>query len=242
VIYFTYRSKYLIIIYYKNMTAEWVQVINQSLQSIYFQAMGFLPSLVGAFLILIVGLVVAAGVERILERFFHHLKLDAVLRRLGVEQVLHQASLDLNSGYFAGRVAYWFLLLAFVFAASDVLGFEALSGFLSEVLFYIPDVVVAFLTLLFTLIAANFVRKLAHASVLSAKVRSGKFLGGIAWWIVFIFGSLTAAAQLGIAEDIIKTVITGFIVMIALAGGLAFGLGGKDEAGRLIERARKDWE
>ena len=127
-------------------------------------------------------------------------------------------------------------------ASSDILGFIALSDFIGDVLFYIPNVLVAALILIATLVAANFVRGLVSASVMGVRLHRGKFLGSLVWWVVFVFGLLVALSQLGVATNIIETVIAGVIAMLALAGGLAFGLGGKDVAASLLEKARGDWE
>ena len=155
---------------------------------------------------------------------------------------LNRANLGLNSGHFIGKFVYWFILLAFVLAASDILGFDALSRFIGDVLFYIPNVIVAALIMIVTLIVSHFVRGLVHASVLGVRVHGGRFLVSAAWWVVFVFGSLVALSQLGVANTIIETFVAGLIAMFALAGGLAFGLGGKETAGRILEKLRGEWE
>lgn len=221
---------------------SWLDVLVSSLQNLWLQVTGFLPELLGALVVLIVGLIVAAVLERVAERLVYYLKVDMVLRRLGVEVYLQRANLQLNAGHFLGQVVYWFLLIAFLLAASDILGFFALSEFLRQVLAYIPNVVVAALIMLATLIVANFLRGLVRATVQSAKLHGAKALGTLTWWVVFVFGLLAALVQLGIAVSIINTLVTGLIAMLALAGGLAFGLGGRDYAMRLLERLRAEVE
>ncbi len=215
---------------------NWVNVLVGSLQNLWQMVVAFLPALVGALLVLIVGLIVAAGLERLVERLVYYLKLDALLRKLGVEMHLERANLELNAGRFLGRVVYWFILIAFFLASSDILGFTALSGFLGDVLLYIPNVIVAALIVFAAVVVANFLKGLVLASVLGARLHAAKFLGLLAWWTVVVFGLLTAAVQLNIAVAVINTVITGVVAMLALAGGLAFGLGGRDAAMRWIEK------
>lgn len=224
------------------MTVEqWVAVINESLQNVWVQLLSFLPDLIGAIIVLIVGLVVAAGLEKLVERVVYHIKIDSLLRKLGVESYMHRADMELNTGYFLGKVVYWFMVIVFVLAASDILGFTALSAFLGQVLLYIPQVIVAFLIVLAAVIVAGFLKKLVSGSVMASKMHAGKFLGSLTWWVVVVFGLLASVSQLGVASEIINTVITGFIVMLALAGGLAFGLGGKDVAKIILEKGYKDW-
>jgi hypothetical protein len=219
---------------------NWINVLVGSLQNLWQLVVNFLPSLVGAVVLLVVGLIVASGLERLVERLVFYLKIDAALRKLGVEMHLEKANLKLDAGLFLGRVVYWFMLLAFLLAASDILGFTALSGFIQDVLVYIPNVLVAALIVLASVVVANFLKGLVMASVLAAKLHAAKFMGMFTWWTVVIFGLLTAAVQLNIAVAVINTVITGLVAMIALAGGLAFGLGGRDAAMRWVEKLESE--
>ncbi len=221
---------------------NWLDVVVASIQNLWILLVSFLPSLIGAIIILVIGVIVAALLHRVVERVIFYLKVDSLLRKLGVESYLQRAHLSLNSGHFMGRVTYWFILLAFILAASDILNFTALSGFIRDVLNYIPDILVAILIVLVALVVANFLRGLVRASVLGAQLHAARALGTLTWWVVIIFGLLTALLQLGIAVSIINTVITGLIAMLALAGGLAFGLGGKEYAGHLVNRLREETE
>ncbi|TSC89569.1 MAG: small-conductance mechanosensitive channel [Parcubacteria group bacterium Gr01-1014_3] len=221
---------------------SWVNVLRASLQNLWLTVAGFLPSLMGAILVFIVGLIVAAVLDRVVERLIYYLKVDAVLRKLGVEQYLHRANLTLDSGHFVGKIVYWFFVLAFLLAASDILGFFTLSGFIRDVLSYVPDILVAIMILLSALMIATFLRRLVMASVMSAQIHGAKGLAMVTWWVVMIFGLLTALVQLGVAVNIINTVITGLIAMMAIAGGLAFGLGGKEYASKLLQRVEDEIE
>jgi hypothetical protein len=219
---------------------SWINTLTISLQNFWDKVLGFVPELIGAIIVLIIGLIVATGLEKLVERLMYHLKLDTLLKQFGVEAFMARANMRLNTGYFLGQVVYWFFVIVFLLAASDILGFTALSGFLNDVLNYIPNVIIAALILLATLVAANFVRGLIKASVLGARLHSARALGTIAWWGLVIFGFLTALVQLGVAVQIINTLITGLVAMLALAGGLAFGLGGKDQAGQWLAKLRDE--
>ncbi len=221
---------------------SWLNVLRASIQNLWLTVSGFLPSLVGALVVFIVGLVVASVLDKVVERLVYYLKLDSLLRRLGVEAFVDRAHMKLNSGKLIGRLVYWFFVLAFLLAASDILGFFTLSGFLRDVLAYAPQVMVAILILLATLVMANFLRGLVKASVMSANMHSAKGLAELTWWVVFIFGFLTALVQLGVAVSIINTLITGLIAMLALAGGLAFGLGGKEMAARSLQGIKDEFD
>jgi len=221
---------------------NWTDVLVSSLQNLWMQMVNWLPSFIGAVLIFLVGLIVAAGLASLAEKLIAVARLDSLLRRLGLEEYLKRANVELNSGHFLGQIVYWFLVLAFLLAASDILGFFALSSFLRDVLLYIPNLVIAVLIMVVAVVVGNLARHLVRASVLGARLHAAKFLSSAAWWSVVVFGMLAALVQLGIAVSIINTVITGLIAMLALAGGLAFGLGGKEYAAHLLGELRNEIE
>jgi hypothetical protein len=121
-------------------------------------------------------------------------------------------------------------------ASSEILKFGAFSEFLKSVLAFIPNVIIATLIMLAAMVVANFLRQLVTASVASAKLTHARGLGVLVWWVVVVFGFLTALPQIGVNTAIIQTLVTGLIAMLAIAGGLAFGLGGKETAGRFLSR------
>lgn len=214
---------------------DWVVASQNSLLNLWDQVLSFLPDLLGAIILLIIGLIVASILARIVERIVYFLRIDSALRKLGAEGYFHRANIKLNVGHFLGQFTYWFIVIAFILAASEVLNFFALSSFLRDVLLYIPNVIVAALILLAALVAANFVRRLVVAAINSAKLNHANGVGALSWWVIFVFGFLAALQQLGIAEALITAIISGAVAMLALAGGLAFGLGGKDNAKRFLD-------
>jgi hypothetical protein len=221
---------------------SWTDVVVGSLQDLWAGFARFVPNLVGALVIFIVGLIVATGLGTLVEKVFEAVKLDAFLARLGLVPYFERAGLKLRGAHFFGKLVYWFIVIAFLLATSDILGLFALSAFLRDILAYLPNVVAAVLIMLAAVVVANFLKKLVTASVLSAKLHAAHFLGTLTWWSVVIFGLLSALVQLNIATSIINSVITGFIAMLALAGGLAFGLGGRDYASHLIGKLRDHTE
>src|SRR3989344_418047 len=221
---------------------SWTEVLVASLQQLWVGFIGFLPLLLGALVVFIIGLIVATGLGTLIERVIAAIKLDALLSKAGVDRYFKRGGVELNVGRFLSRLTYWFVVVAFFFAAADILRFEALSGFLQSVLLYIPQVAVAVLIMLAAVIVGGFLRRLVQASVMSAKLHSAKFLATLTYWAVVVFGFLAALSQLGIATAIVNSLVTGFVAMIALAGGLAFGLGGKEYASHLVERFRDQTE
>ncbi len=215
---------------------DWINTTGDSLRGLWGTVLSFLPALIGAIVVFIIGLIIASLLEKIVERVIYYLKIDNVLRKAEIEGYLERANMKLNVGMFFGKLVYWFFVVVFLLAASDILHFTAFSDFLKNVLAFIPQVVIAALIVLVSMIAANFVRRLVTASVAGAKLHHAKGLGVLVWWVIVVFGFLTALPQIGINIAIIQTLVTGLIAMLALAGGLAFGLGGRDRAAAFLAR------
>lgn len=221
---------------------DWITVTVSSLQNLWMGFVNVLGDIIGALVVFLVGLIVASGLGAFVKKAIDLVKLDSLLRSLGVEKFFDRAGIKLDSGKFFGKIVYWFIVIVFLLAASDIIGFTAFSEFLRDVLLYVPNVIVAILIMLAAIILANFLKSLVLSSVKSAKLKGYKFLGSLTWWAIIVFGLLASISQLGVAKDIINTLVAGVIAMIALAGGLAFGLGGKDYAAYLVSRLKDQHE
>ena len=218
----------------------WVDVISYSLQNLWQGFISFLPTFLGALIIFFVGLVIAAGLGKIVEKLIDALKLDRLLEQLGLGKVLERADVRLHSGRFVGVLIQWFFIIVTLLAVSDILNLLAFSDFLKQVLLYVPNIVIAVLIMLAGVVMATFLAKLVRASVLAAKLHAAYFLGTLTRWSVLVFAFLAALSQLGVAGALVNTLIMGFVAMLAIAGGLAFGLGGRDVAAAWLEKLRSE--
>jgi len=215
---------------------NWTDVIVGSFQNLWYQLVSFLPALIASLIVLVVGLIVAAGLGALVEKIFDLVKLDSFLVKIGLEPYFERAGLKLKGARFLGRLVYWFVVIASVLAISDILGFYALSSFIESVLLYIPNVIVAALIMLAALVAGNFTRHVVKASIMSAKLGGAHFISTVPWYAFIIFGLVAALNQLEVATVVVNTILTAFLAMLAIAGGLAFGLGGKEYASHLISK------
>jgi hypothetical protein len=169
------------------------------------------------------------------------LKIDDGLRAAGMHDAAKQAGFNLDIGRFLGTLVEWFIILVFLVASFDILGLTRVTIFLQTiVLLYLPQVIVASLILILGAIVAEVARGLVAHSAQAAGSRSGNFAGTVAKWAIWITAIMAALTQLGIATQLLETLFTGFVIALSLAFGLAFGLGGKEAAARVIERVRSD--
>jgi len=217
-----------------------LDIILSSLNTLWLSFVGFLPTLLAALVVFIIGWLIAIALGKLANRIIKVIKLDLFLIKIGFKKALAKAKLKLDSGYFFEELVKWFFIIVFLMAASDILGLSQVTEFLKGILFYIPNIVVAVIVLLAAVIVANFLQKLVRASVEAAGLQAAGFLSGLTKWAVLIFGFIAALSHLGIAVTLINSLVIGLVAMLALAGGLAFGLGGKEQAARFIEKLKKD--
>lgn len=202
---------------------------------------GFLPQLIVAILIVLIGWIVGWLLERALRAVFRSIPVfDETLRNIGAEKIIERAGMRVDLGKFFGTIVKVFVLFAFLLAAFDVLGLSSINTFLTEtVLDYIPNVISAALVMILGLIVANFVSKIVSGGARVMKVDAG-LATKVTKWSVIIFSALIALSELGVAEGIIANTIGGIIAAISLALGLAFGLGGQQAASDFLDRIRSD--
>jgi len=223
------------------VTQEWSDILIASFQSLWLGVASFLPRLILALIVFLVGWIVAVTLGKFVAQIIGLFKVDKILQKAGIEEPLARGGLRLNSGLFIGGLIRWFFLLAFLIASVDILGLNQVNAFLRDiVLIYLPNVIVASLILVAAAILADTLQKIVVSSAKAARLTSAVFLGGMVRWAIWLFAILAALYQLGIAGPFVQTLFMGFIAMLAIAGGLAFGLGGKDAAARVIETLRKD--
>lgn len=217
--------------------ASWGDAIVASLQEVWVSVANFVPLFVGAVLVFIIGWIVAVSLGKLVEQVVRALRIDSLLSKIEAERVIERAGWKLNSGAFLGGLVKWFLIVVFLLASSNILGLVQVSAFLTEVLFYIPNVVVAALILIIAALVSTTVERLVRGSVEAAGYR-GALVAVVARWAIWIFAFVAALQQLGIATALLQTVVTGLVAALALAFGLAFGLGSKDAAASFVEKVR----
>ncbi len=218
----------------------WADVLTQSFQNLAYGLVLFLPNLLFAIIIFVVGWLVGAGLGRLVSQAVHAIHVDKALRTAGVDRVVERAGWKLNSGAFLGFLVKWFFIIVFLLASLDILGLTDVTAFLrSVVLTYLPHVIIAVLILMVAAVLANAAQRVISGSAAAANVRSANLLGLIARWAIWIFALLAALDQLGVTP-FIQTLFTGVVVAFSLAFGLAFGLGGQQAAADTIKHMREE--
>ncbi len=211
-----------------------------SLQGLWYGFIETFPRILLAIIIFIIGWIVATTLGRLVMMAVDALKLDRSFKNTGVDEALARAGTRLHIGKVFGELVKWFIIIVFLVASLNILHLDAVTVFLQQVLAYIPQVIIAALILVAGTILADFVRKVVSGSAAVANVRSAKMLGSIAYYAIWILALVTALDKLGIFGYFGQILFTGLVVMVALAFGLAFGLGGKEVAGKWLGRVSDD--
>lgn len=209
-----------------------------ALANLWYAFINFMPSFIGALIIFFIGLIIAAGIAELVERVIDALKVDRVLEKIGFKHFTDRASVKLDSGFFVAQLTKWLIILAFLSATLDYLKLRAFAEYLNKVIAYIPNAIVAVLILLVTALLADFVGRLIKASAKGTGMRLYQMTSTFVKWAIYIVGLLTAIEKLGVPTMYLATIFTGLIAMLAIAGGIAFGVGGKDFAKDVLDNVR----
>ena len=220
-----------------NIWVTWGDVFNVSLQSLWWGFIQFTPKLVLAIVFFVVSWALGSLIAKAFEHVFSALKIDGLFRSVGADDFFRKAGMNLNSGYFVGQVIKWFVIIIFLLPSLNLIGLDYIASFLKDdVLGFLPRVVAAVLVLIIATIVADFLSKTVMAGSRAMNLKSTNMLGSLVKCTIWVFAFIIALGQLGVAEGYMNTLFAGIVGMLALAGALAFGLGGKDAAERLLTK------
>lgn len=223
------------------MTIEaWSEVLSLSFRNLWLGVVGFVPNLVVAVIIVLLGWGIGVILGRVVHQIIKAIRVDEALRKAGVEDFLNKGGIGLNAGAFLGGLVRWFVILVFLIGAFEILGLSQVTLFLTDILEYLPQVIVAVLILIAAGLVAEAMKRVVLSSAMTANVSSAGFLATVTKWVIWVFAILVALSQLGIASGFVQTIFTGLVVALSLGLGLAFGLGGQEAAGRVIEKISKE--
>ncbi|PIZ57728.1 hypothetical protein COY23_01045 [bacterium (Candidatus Torokbacteria) CG_4_10_14_0_2_um_filter_35_8] len=217
---------------------NWGSAVFNPLQDLSQRTVNALPSIIGAIIILAIGWLVSATVGKIVTKIIELVKIDKAFEKIGIKKAAEESGMEFSMSKLFGWLIKWFLLLVFFLAATNILGLNQVANFINDILRYIPNVIVAVLILMVGTLFADFLYRLVRSGTKATGIPSASFLASVAKWTVLIFSTMVALAQLKIA--LVETLFTGIVAMFAIAGGIAFGLGGKDLAKELLEKVKQD--
>ena len=205
--------------------------IVRSLQEALSQFFGYLPQLVGAIVILIVGYFVAKILQAVVGRILQGIGFDGWMERAGIKRFFDRADTRQTPASILGRLVFWFVFIIAIVMATDALGIRQVSAVFSQLIAYIPNIIAAILILILASLLANFVAGLVRGAT------GMDVLGTVAQVAIIVYAVFAALTQLGIAVQLTAPTFLIVLGAIALAAAIAFGFGAQGVARDIVERA-----
>ncbi|MBN1283398.1 MAG: hypothetical protein JXA24_06480 [Proteobacteria bacterium] len=220
----------------------WKDAIVQALQSFLNKVVAVVPNIIAAIVVLFIGLLIANLLGHMARKLIDLTKLDTFLQKTVGLSKLKERGMEITASSLVGWVVKWFFIIVTFIAVADILKWPQITSFFEAVALYIPNVIISVLILLVGFILGGGLKDLVIKAVRASSLpeTSAGLLGTVARTAVIVFAFMAALTQLGVAADLIKILFTGLVAMLALAGGLSFGLGGKDHATQWLDKIRKD--
>lgn len=214
-----------------NITNTFLTSLNKGL----FSTAAFFPNFLIGIVILLIGVVIASFVKRILIEVFSSLKVEAYLKRYGIPE----ANKEFTWTNILAEIARWFVIILFLIPTADIWGLPQVTVVLNTFLLYIPNVFVAAIIGLVGLVFAKLASDIVLASTRGLSKDASRTVSSVTRVAITVFVVLAVLNQLGVAQDLVRILFTGVVAMFALAGGISFGLGGRDSAKEVVDDLKK---
>jgi len=218
---------------------NWNELIADPVRQMLAKILAYLPILLGALIIFIVGWIVAKLIRRAVDWLLKAVRFDVMANKTGITEVLRKGDLKITASQVVSGLVYWLIIIMVLVMTVDALGLPKASDILASVFAYVPKVIVALLVLIVAMFLAGFVSGIVRTACGNANLPKPELIAGISRWAIIIFAATIAMEELGIAPLLVGTAFNIILGGIVLALALAFGLGGKDAAARYLEDLRK---
>ncbi len=208
----------------------------QPVEAMWARVLGFLPRLVGVLIILFVGWIIAAMVQKVITRFLKLARLDTVSEKIGIANVLTKGDINYTLSEIVGVLIYWLMMLVVVLAAVNALQLTVAAELLNRVILYIPNVIASVFILVLGIFFASIIANTVRTTAANAGVQQSRALAQFTQVIIIIFTVIEALDQLKINTGVIELIIKAALFALALGAGLAIGLGCKDIAAKNVSQ------
>jgi len=218
---------------------DWYTIIVQAFQNLWQGFANLIPSLIGAIVIFVIGWFISVGIGKLVTKVLNLFRVNQLFCKGNVDEALEKAGIKADVTGFLGSIVKWILVLVFLISATEILGFIQFAEFLSNVLAYLPNVVVAVLIFIATVIVIEIIEKILIASFHKLSPSSSHMVALVVRWSIWVFAVFAILLQLGIAPQLVEVLIQGIVGVLVIGFGLAFGLGGKEVAGEFLQDLKR---
>jgi len=216
------------------MNTDLTTTILGSLNQGLYSAATFLPNFIAGIVLLLIGIILGSVVKKITIGILTTFRVESYIRRYGISE-----GKELTWTVILAEIVRWFVIILFLVPTADVWGLPQITTVLNTFLLYLPNVFVAAIIGLIGFVLARIASDLILKSTKDLSPEASKTIASSTRVAVIVFVLLAVLTQLGVAQDLIKILFTGFVAMVALGGGIAFGLGGKNTAEDILRSIKK---
>lgn len=214
---------------------SWGEAVLVSATEALSNFLGFLPALLGAILILVLGWIISGFLAGLVERGLKLVGFEHAANETGINRFVARAGGGWTASRVVAEIVKWFIRLIAIQAAAQVLGMERISEIINAVLLWLPNLVVALVIVVIGALIGRFVAGIVRASTGEMGLGNPALLAGVAQYAIMAFAIVAAIGQLGIGELVVNTLFVAIVSAVALAFALAFGLGGRDVAAQMTQ-------
>jgi hypothetical protein len=218
---------------------EWDTLIVEPVRGMLTKILAYLPTLLGALVILIVGWIVARIIKGLIDWLLKTVRFDVLADKAGISEVLKKGNLKISAREVVSGLVYWLIMIMVLVMTVDALGLTKTTDVLTKLFDYIPKVIAALLVLVVAMFLASFVSGIVQTAAGNANMPKPELFAGVCRWAIIIFAVTVALAELEIATILVTSTFNIILGGICLALALAFGLGGKDTVARYLDELRK---
>jgi hypothetical protein len=214
---------------------DWNAVLMEPVRQMLARVGGFVPTLIGVLVILIVGWIIAGILKNVVVKVLKLIQLDTASEKSGLGDLLRRGGIKLTLSELIGVLIYWLIMLLVFMTALNALGMTVAAELLDKVILYIPNVIAAVFILALGIFFASMIGTIVRTASSNAGVAQSKFLGQLTQTVIMIFTILITLEQLNIASAVVNIAVNVILASIGLAIAIAVGLGSKDIAGRMMQ-------
>jgi hypothetical protein len=218
----------------QSQITDWGQALMASLAGAMAMLFGAVPKILGFAVILVAGWIIASLAEKAIVALLRAVHFNGLAERAGFADFVRKSGTGVDASGLIGGIGKWFVRLIALVVAFDALGLPAVSDVLRQLLLWLPNLVVALVALVIGGIAASALSRVVRGAAAEGGVGNPDFLAKMASVAVWAFAIVVAVNQIGIATTLVNILFTATIGAVALALGLAFGLGARETAGEIV--------
>lgn len=210
---------------------DWAQLTSNAVTDQLVKVLSYLPNVLAALLVVLIGVIVAWAVKTVIVRGLGFIKLKKYTDAVGLGKIFTE---KVEFAPLLGDVAKWTIIIVFLIPALEILKITQVNVVLESIIAYVPNVVVAIVSVMFGAVIADLVSRVVRSTAATVGTKNADLLADLTRWAIVIFVVLGALQQLNILPQLISTLTIGVMAFFVIAGGVAFGLGGKNAAEGLI--------